>query len=52
MAEEGYSSGCLVRELGAQNCRPGCQLCQLEVKMAHLKKICPDIKEGPGTLTL
>ena len=48
MSEEGYESGCLIRELGAQQCRPGCQVCHLETKLTHLNRICPDLKEGPG----
>ena len=41
-----YESGCLVRELNAQTCRQGCQICFLNAKLEQIKRICPDIKDG------
>ena len=49
--EEKYESGCLVMELNAQTCRNGCQICFLHSKLDHIKRVCPDIREGPGEFT-
>ena len=46
--DEGFESGCISRELGAVICRAGCQICSLRNKMEHLKKICPNLNDGPG----
>ena len=43
-----WESGCLKRELGALNCRQGCPICGLDVKLAHLERICPDVQSNIG----
>ena len=47
--DEGFESGCLSLELGAVICRAGCQICSLKSKVDHLKRICPNINDGPGS---
>ena len=48
--DEGFESGCLSLELGAAVCRAGCQICSLKTKVDHLKKICPNLNDGPGNI--
>ena len=48
ISEEGYQSGCMIKELDANECRLGCPICHLNAKARHIKKIFPNAKEGPG----
>ena len=48
IVEEGYQSGCMIKELDANECRFGCPICHLNAKAKHIKKIFPNAKEGPG----
>ena len=48
IVKDKWESGCLIRELGANQCRVGCVTCILDAKLKHLEKIVPDIKSGYG----
>ena len=52
IVKDKWESGCLIRELGANQCRVGCVTCMLDAKLKHLEKIVPDIKSGYGELQI
>ena len=44
----GRPSGCLIEELGALDCRKGCDVCHFNEMFEKMKNYFPNKEEGPG----
>ena len=48
IVKDKWESGCLIRELGSNQCRAGCVTCMLDDKLKHLERTIPDIESNFG----